>query len=385
MPPGLQSEAAKEIFQQMNKDTNTFDASQFDNVPLSDIEIHANSRKIDLGSEPPIPPIVLYLIINGTKFSLATLGNISVIIGKPKAKKSFYLLLLIARMLAATNSAIRSVAHEGKTRIIIFDTEQSINKVHQNAKKILRLAGNPPALELDVYSLRADQVEKRIEIIQHVLDRHDDILFVAIDGFRDLLYDFNDPRESSEKVGLLMKWTEERNIHIVTVLHQNKGDNNARGHAGHELTAKSETVVSVTKDSKNPNISIICAEYTREIEFPQFAIGIDDNGLPYVAEDWSFQNTGDARTKPFSPFDWPETTHFKILNQVFEGGRKLKRSDLCEGIKVALQSLMVPCGDTKVKNLITYYTQVAKWVLKEGADRSPNAFYSLKELGQSLG
>ena len=35
-----------------------------------------------------------------------------------------------------------------------------------------------------------------------------------------------------------MQWTGEQNIHIQTVLHLNKGDDNARGHIGTELNTK---------------------------------------------------------------------------------------------------------------------------------------------------
>ena len=64
----------------------------------------------------------------------------------------------------------------------------------------------------------------------------------------------------------LLKWTEEKNIHVVTVLHQNKNDGNARGHLGSELVNKAETVLSVTKDSKEKDISIVEAEYCRNKE-----------------------------------------------------------------------------------------------------------------------
>ena len=44
-----------------------------------------------------------------------------------------------------------------------------------------------------------------------------------------------------------MQWTDDRQIHIHTILHQNKGDENARGHIGTELNNKAETVLLVEK------------------------------------------------------------------------------------------------------------------------------------------
>ena len=70
---------------------------------------------------------------------------------------------------------------------------------------------------------------------------------VIIDGIRDLMYDINSPSESSELINLLMRWSSEYNLHIHTVLHLNKGDDNTRGHIGTELNNKAETVLQITK------------------------------------------------------------------------------------------------------------------------------------------
>jgi len=56
-----------------------------------------------------------------------------------------------------------------------------------------------------------------------------------------------------------MQWTDDRQIHIHTILHQNKGDENARGHIGTELNNKAETVLLVEKDKSNGDISNVSA------------------------------------------------------------------------------------------------------------------------------
>ena len=48
----------------------------------------------------------------------------------------------------------------------------------------------------------------------------------------------------------------ERDIHIHTVLHQNKGTR-TQGHIGTELSNKAETVLQVEKDENNPDISTV--------------------------------------------------------------------------------------------------------------------------------
>ena len=68
------------------------------------------------------------------------------------------------------------------------------------------------------------------------------------------MLDINSPREATLIVNYLMNWTEEFNLHLHTVIHQNKGDENARGHIGTEINNKSETVLRVEKDKNDDAI-----------------------------------------------------------------------------------------------------------------------------------
>lgn len=70
---------------------------------------------------------------------------------------------------------------------------------------------------------------------------------MIIDGIRDFVYDINSPSEATKIITMLMQWTDERQIHIHAILHQNKGDENTRGHIGTELNNKAETVLLVEK------------------------------------------------------------------------------------------------------------------------------------------
>jgi hypothetical protein len=61
------------------------------------------------------------------------------------------------------------------------------------------------------------------------------------------------------------------NIHIHTVLHLNKSDDNTRGHIGTELNNKAETVMKIIKSEINPDVSEVRPMITREKEFSNFA------------------------------------------------------------------------------------------------------------------
>lgn len=56
-----------------------------------------------------------------------------------------------------------------------------------------------------------------------------------IDDIRDLMYDINSPCESVDLINDLMRWSSMHDLHIHTVLHLNKGDDNTCGHIGTEL------------------------------------------------------------------------------------------------------------------------------------------------------
>lgn len=100
-----------------------------------------------------------------------------------------------------------------------------------------------------------------------------------------MVYDINSPSESTRIISKLMQWTDSRQIHIHTILHQNKGDENARGHIGTELNNKAETVLQVEKDKGNGDISHVSAIHIRAMDFEPFAFRINDKALPELIED----------------------------------------------------------------------------------------------------
>ena len=82
---------------------------------------------------------------------------------------------------------------------------------------------------LEFLALRKYTPEQRIRIVEQAIYNTPEIGLVIIDGIRDMVYDINSPSESTRIISKLMQWTDDRQIHIHTILHQNKGDENARG------------------------------------------------------------------------------------------------------------------------------------------------------------
>ena len=206
------------------------------------------ASRLDLSEDYERAPEILK--IHGSV--IGTLGNFSASIGKAKSKKTFNVSAIVAAALKnGTVLSYTAELPENRRKILYVDTEQSSYHCAKVAKRILRMAGLPTGRnhkDLEFLVLRKYTPEERIAIVREAIYRTENVGLVVIDGIRDMVYDINSPSESTKVISLLMTWTGERHIHIHTILHQNKGDENARGHIGTELSNKAETVLQVEKE-----------------------------------------------------------------------------------------------------------------------------------------
>lgn len=200
--------------------------------------------------------------------------------------------------------------------MLYVDTEQSKCHCHKVLERILKLAGMPTDQETDrlvFFMLREYSPKQRRQIINHALAADPEIGFVVIDGIRDLMYDINSPSESVDLINDLMRWSSMHDLHIHTVLHLNKGDDNTRGHIGTELNNKAETILQVTKSQFDGNISEVKAMHIREREFQPFAFRINREALPELVEDYAFTQERKPTTEAIT-----DAQHAKALEIAFE-------------------------------------------------------------------
>lgn len=258
---------------------------------------------------------------------IGTLGNFSASIGKAKSKKTFNVAALTAA--ALTNGTVlhyRASFPEEKRGILYIDTEQGRPHCQQVLQRILRLAGLPEEQDPDnmvMLTLRKFPPDMRLAIVDHAIGTIPHLGLVIIDGIRDLLYDINSPKEATDIISRFMQWTDDRQIHIHTILHQNKNDENARGHIGTELNNKAETVMQVEVDKEERSISVVEAIHIRDREFEPFAFRINSETLPELVEPYQPRKRGAGRPAkgPFDPArDIPEDVHRAALDAVFAEG-----------------------------------------------------------------
>lgn len=250
--------------------------NDFDPVPFE-------KYMIDTEAELMEPQRIL--AINGS--SIATLGNFSLWIGKAKSKKTFIISCTAAAAASGSCSivGINGMVRPEANKVLYFDTEQSAYFAQKTIKRICRQIGIKSPSNLIAYGQRPMTPIDRYKFIEHKIYNTPGLAFVVIDGIVDLLsHGINDEEEAIKLTSALLRWTEEQNIHIATVLHQNKADFNARGHIGTSLVNKAETVISVTKDDKNRDVSYVKPEFCKDKDFQMFAFTINDDGLPVLLD-----------------------------------------------------------------------------------------------------
>lgn len=330
-------------------------------------EENRKKYKIDVNEIIPKPQIAWSLTNTKSEGEavLGTLGDFGLVIGKAKSRKSFFIGIAVSTALGHDYilGRFKSYLPHNKNEVIYFDTEQSKYYVQKAVKRICTQVGQPEPKNLHAFHLRSLSPSERLKFIEDEIYRNDKIGFVVIDGIKDLINSINDESEATMIASKLLKWTEERNIYIITVLHQNKSDNNARGHIGTELINKAQTVLSVTKAEKDNNISIVEPLQCRDIEPEIFAFEINEFGIPVIAEDFEIR-TETSKNK-FDVTNLEDIKKHQLLTEVFRNGKSFSYGKLVEQIQIAYKNQFKnSIGVNKTKLLITDCSN-KEWLLQE--------------------
>ena len=328
-------------------------------ILIKQIELHKVNRfkyKIDVTEVIPKPQVAISLANTKTNgFAvLGTLGNFSVIIGKAKAKKSFFINIAVATALSKDLilNRFKSDLQPNKNDVLYFDTEQSKFHVQTAVKRICLQTNQLEPANLHTYFLRSLTPSERLQFIENEIYSNDKLGFVVIDGIKDLVTSINDEEQATNIASKLLKWTEERNIHIVTVLHQNKSDTNARGHIGTELINKAETVLEVAKAENNASISIVTPQQCRNIEPEVFAFEINEFGVPIIAE--NFEIRTETKKNSFDVTNIENFKKYQLLTEVFSTNESFNYSSLVTQIILAYKNqFKTNLGINRAKILLT--------------------------------
>lgn len=254
----------------------------YDNATDADIDEMLSllqSLEVDSTVEVNEPEKAITLHFGTDQFIFGSLGNFSMIQGKAKSRKSYFLSSLMAAAISDHDVCGHIRGHVSKKMNIYIDTEQGDFHAAKAKKRIQSMAGLDPRINqpnFKHYRFRGLLTNKeRLKLTDYIMQTNDNLGFVVIDGVVDLASKgVNDEEEATAIASKLLEWTDKNQCHIAVVLHENKNDRNAKGHLGSYLVQKAETTVSLAKSESQPGKSDIVPEYTRNKEFPPMIMNI---------------------------------------------------------------------------------------------------------------
>jgi hypothetical protein len=284
-------------------------------------------------------------------------GEVVTLIGKQKSKKSFFAYSYIAAS-QSTIPVMGMLGTDEEKVALIFDTEQGKHHINRGMRTIKQLN---PSCNFRAFSLKKYLPTERLEKIERILSSTPNVGVVLIDGVRDLLFDILSSEDSVRVVSKLLTIGEEHKCSIVCVLHENKKDNNARGHIGSELMNKSSAIVRVTKDEQAKHISHVECVASRDKEFQTFSFTLTMEGgalVPTITEG-AIGGIGRNLFKEFAP-----ETHYDILESVFKHASTRKYAEIVDIMKGKYKGMGVDRVTlAEVRYLLTSFVEVG-WVVK---------------------
>lgn len=279
--------------------------------------------------------------------SIAQAGNNTLIIGKKKSRKSLLIVALVGKYLQENPTEANSV--------MIFDTEQSRTHAFRQRERISRMSGGKL---INVFFLRGMRSAERLNFIENTLHFWPSKpKLVIIDGIRDLIDDILDSHAAADLIHRLETMQLEHQVAFINVLHMNKGDDNARGHIGSELTNKALATIAVELDEKT-GLSKVSCESSRDPAFSAFDLTHGPDGLPII--------TG----RPEGNSDAAKNARIALFQKVFDGNQ-LRRKELIDNIIFHFGC----AARTATKHIKTAISD--GWIIQSGKEHSAASTYSL--------
>lgn len=249
---------------------------------------------IDPGEEIKQQPIALSIgesVYKGISYPIpfGSYGDFSCIVGASKSRKTFFKSMIEAAYIGGKsniyNPSIKG--HNPNKKIVLsFDTEQSNYHVQRVQRRVLELIGGNCEY-YKTFGLRGYTPKERFDFIDWIVfesEYKDKIGLMSIDGFVDLVTDFNSLEQASGLTEKLLQWTAKGKMHCTGILHKNFGTSKPVGHVGSSVLKKAETVVFV---EKNEETTIAKCEYSRNQPFKDIHFMVDDNDwLPKEIKDF---------------------------------------------------------------------------------------------------
>ncbi len=320
------------------------------------------SRSIlDQSKDYPDPIPLVYLVNGEDKKPIMTKKSFSLWQGKAKSKKTTVLGMAIASFIAPDQSIdkVRFERASDTGKVLFIDNEQGASYAARTMKLILRIAGVARSPNLEYSDFREHSPSDRLKMLDAALERDPEIRIVVIDGLVDLMEDFMDAKEGHALITHILSLCSKYNIHIAGVLHQNKGDKNARAHVGTIAGQKCEIEIACEVNLNDKAMTIVECRAARGMPFETVAIRWDKGGLPLFVQDFQPEMSGGGKGKvKFGVGSLSEPEHKDVVKEVFSNVETMNNGTL----KVQICLLLKDKGKITDKIAREF---IAHWTNKE--------------------
>ena len=253
------------------------------------------SAFVDVNKKIEHPPTAISVgthTVSGNVYptDFATYGNFSCLVGASKSRKTFFKSMITAAYIGGnTNKYASSIKthRETDTFVLDIDTEQSPFHSQKVFQRTLKMVGNNSYEYYKPFALRPYEPKERLQFLEWLIyesDFKENIGLVCVDGLADLVNDFNDLKESQKVVQKVMKWTDEKQFHLTTILHSNFGSSKAVGHIGSSVLKKAETVCTIKSSDGITNVDFT---HTRGYPIDELNFTVNKDGIPVLLGDES--------------------------------------------------------------------------------------------------
>lgn len=292
-------------------------------------------------------PEQVVLTIGGR--TIGTLQNFVVYSGLPKAGKSTFIAATLASALMPGDQfGIKINFPEDRRRVCLFDTESSDYDFYRQIDKIRRFSQiNILPDVFDAYRVREDHPKQIKEMVEMYLQDTPECSVMVIDGFLDLLLNFNDEIESRMLINWLKRLTKLYNCLIIGVLHLGKKDGHTLGHLGSMVDRYTQSLLKITKDKEQLTYSLTAEMMRSDVDFlpvvlqnlnGQWIETYAESNEPKVKRELTLQEHKD---KLFRVFNYrPELSYKELCQSICE--------EYCIGLNKAKQLVI----ELKSKNLL---------------------------------
>jgi hypothetical protein len=286
---------------------------------------------------PNAPKIPEHVIVSIQGKKVATVGNVFVITGKPKSRKSVVAHSIISASINKTSVLGIECNLPGENdEVVLIDTEQATADLQTSIERIKQTTpGGKIPKNIKIYTVRMLTPDRILNVITEVC-KNTNTRLILIDGGLDLIMNMNDVIEAKELIQFFKNTLSEFNVCIGMIIHQSKSTNFTIGHFGSFMDRFAQSNIEVTK-LENGNSEIRSQLMRSDADFKKYEFYWNYNENNYSVN-WIEQLEVTAKY----PGDFSHEQHKNILKRVYSNAVELTHKSI-------------------VEQMITHYQKSEKW------------------------